>query len=48
MRELHLTNVPKNKKNKKPEIFYEMQNHKDSEGTASYKHTKQHIHNIES
>ena len=43
MRELPLTNIPKtikNTKNKKPEIFKEMQNHKDYEGTASDKHTK--------
>ena len=43
VRELPLTNIPKtikNTKNKKPEIFKEMQNHKDYEGTASDKHTK--------
>jgi hypothetical protein len=38
VRELPLTNIPKTKK--KPEIFYEIQNHKDYEGTASDKYTK--------
>ena len=47
VRELPLTNIPKTikntknkKQNKKPKIFYEMQNHKDYEGTASDKRTK--------
>ena len=46
VRELPLANIQKI--NKKPEFFYEMQNHKDFEGTAFYKHTKQYIHNMES
>ena len=41
-------NIKNKKTNKKPEIFYEMQNNKDSEGTVSYKHTKQQIFNMES
>ena len=33
-------------KTKKAEIFYEIQNHKNSEGTTINKHTKQQISNI--
>ena len=36
------------KQKQKIEFFYEMQNNKDSDGTASYKHTKQQIFNMES
>jgi len=34
LRELPTTNIPKKLKKQKPEIFYEMQNHKKSEGTT--------------
>jgi len=33
-------------KTKKEEIFYKIQNHKNSEGTTINKHTKQQISNI--
>ena len=34
LRELPTTNIPKQLKKQKPEIFYEMQNHKKYEGTT--------------
>ena len=40
LRELPTTNIPKKLKKQKPEIFYEMQNHKKSEGTTWNKQTK--------
>ena len=34
LKERPTTSIPKNLKKQKPEIFYEMQNHKKSEGTT--------------